>query len=326
MCPDHWTRNEDTCYFHDMSLVTFGEASQKCDSFNATLVSIHSIKQNDWINRFVSEQNTWLGGISNLEEKNVVTDNGKESEVVTSIQDSKESNQTQVPRVTITVTKVSQNKSEERKWKWIDGSVFNYWIWSKGDWFGRIPKQPDCNGSCCIIFMNQVGSWEDEDCRDLRPLASTLCGLRFGAIPSKSSVVYETESKQTISVEVSMVEKMLNYIGSNFVSKDLLDFRSNQLVERTEINRKELMDRSVGSWIIPVIIIISFILVLLIATNIYLFCRIKKVHIFSTINLGRLNFKTLNNQISEESVTANEDVWTRIKSHCIKNSSWDDFE
>lgn len=308
VCPDHWTRNEDTCYFHEMSLVTFEEATQKCDSFNATLVSIHSIRQNDWINRFVSEQYTWLGGISNLEQKNVVSDNGKESEVVTSIQDSKESNQTQLPRVTITVTRVSQNKTEERKWKWIDGSVFNYWIWSKGDWFGRIPKQPDCNASCCTIFMNQVGSWADEDCNDPRPLASTLCALRFDAIPSKSSLGYETESKQTISVKVSMVEKMLNYIGSNFVSKDLLDYRSNQLVERSEMNRKELIDRSVGPWIIPFIIILSLIVILLTASNVYLFCRIKKVHIFSTINLGRFNFKTLNNQISEESATANEDV------------------
>lgn len=65
-CAYDWTlHNRDTCYHHNTTAVTFEEAQQSCHSLNATLPSIHSMHDNNYVFDLMERRTSWIGLVSN---------------------------------------------------------------------------------------------------------------------------------------------------------------------------------------------------------------------------------------------------------------------
>ncbi|RWS22626.1 macrophage mannose receptor 1-like protein, partial [Leptotrombidium deliense] len=130
-CPRNWTLFNKQCYYiNDITLsVEFSEAQDKCKKLNATLVSIETQEQNDFIQHFINNRGTFLYS------RNVWL-NGQQREINSS------------------------------SFKWLDGTKFKYTNW---DMSQRRPQNYNADYLNCITmekaFISNVdGFWFDAPC------------------------------------------------------------------------------------------------------------------------------------------------------------------
>ncbi|RWS05816.1 low affinity immunoglobulin epsilon Fc receptor-like protein, partial [Leptotrombidium deliense] len=66
LCPDGWIRFEKQCYVQEYvgkaSWLKFDEAQNYCKSLNASMVSIHSKEENDFVSQLMKTGGIWLAG------------------------------------------------------------------------------------------------------------------------------------------------------------------------------------------------------------------------------------------------------------------------
>ena len=70
-CPDGWEWKPEfsTCYYLGTNLVTWTEANELCMALDpeATLTSIHSQAENDYVSSLRGDGRAWLGGTKDEE-------------------------------------------------------------------------------------------------------------------------------------------------------------------------------------------------------------------------------------------------------------------
>uniref|UniRef100_A0A3Q2T655 C-type lectin domain-containing protein n=1 Tax=Fundulus heteroclitus TaxID=8078 RepID=A0A3Q2T655_FUNHE len=65
-CPEFWYSFNDRCYKYVATLMTWGDAEQHCVSQGANLVSIHSLQEENFVKRLISnfdpaQKSNWIG-------------------------------------------------------------------------------------------------------------------------------------------------------------------------------------------------------------------------------------------------------------------------
>ncbi|RWS24777.1 uncharacterized protein B4U80_13173 [Leptotrombidium deliense] len=127
VCSDEWTLFDKQCYLTNDEGADFSSAQDYCKAYNASLVSIHSQEQNDFIRNFTYF--AWLNG--------------------------------------------QQEALKSEKFKWLDGSEFNYTNW---DFEYAQPDNTNASYINCIT-MGFLGYWFDNNCHTFS--ATALCILPF---------------------------------------------------------------------------------------------------------------------------------------------------
>ncbi|RWS19460.1 ladderlectin-like protein, partial [Leptotrombidium deliense] len=63
-CPQYWYELGTKCYYHNNTIATVVGNFELCRSLNASMVSIHSEKENEHLKTILdSTKEYWLGGI-----------------------------------------------------------------------------------------------------------------------------------------------------------------------------------------------------------------------------------------------------------------------
>lgn len=144
-CPPEWrlslVRNGILCYGYQKERLSFSEATDKCKHVNSSLVSIHSIADNNFVSHLVSGETSWMGLVSSAKQTNESAAEGNRS----------------------------------ANWVWMDGSALDIELWGRGGWFfdGSVP--PKCPSSCCTAFMDEDGMWNHAACGDSHSKHGYVC-------------------------------------------------------------------------------------------------------------------------------------------------------
>lgn len=144
LCPTSWhLRDGINCYLHEREEVSFIDAFDKCRQMNASLLSIHSIAENNDASYLATGQTIWIGLISNH------TASGTSASPAA--------------------------RDEDKEWEWVDDSAVDIQLWSRGGWFLDKSVPVHCTSGCCIAFMVEDGMWDHAACNDSRAKHGYVC-------------------------------------------------------------------------------------------------------------------------------------------------------
>ncbi|RWS21159.1 low affinity immunoglobulin epsilon Fc receptor-like protein, partial [Leptotrombidium deliense] len=127
-CPQDWTAFQDKCFFIDESMATARENFELCKSLNASMVSIHSMAENNFLSTLL---------LSKLSNRGSRMRKGSSSFWLGGLQ-------------------VSQTMNA---FAWIDSSDFNFTNYGRND-----PNNFDDEEDCVMLVLRMRGKWWDEHC------------------------------------------------------------------------------------------------------------------------------------------------------------------
>ncbi|RWS20505.1 macrophage mannose receptor 1-like protein, partial [Leptotrombidium deliense] len=171
LCQCDWAFYNNRCYYKSLHIyLNFKEADSYCKKLNASLVSIHSPEENEFVVNFKNKKDKyWL--------------NGQQQEI----------------------------KSE--KFKWLDGSEFNYTNW----FLGNQPIHLDEDYINCLSIFPQNGRWQDENCLTRMLL---LCVAQSNGSCPYDWTLYNKQCffKDTESMDFVNAQKYCKSLNSSLVS------------------------------------------------------------------------------------------------------------